>query len=107
MPAVYPESEKSAGYLLSYGSIIALRDILVHAIDTVGYENLDGKAFFDAIKDLGTVSANGLFELNVEGGNRAPSTAQIRQAQLRSDGTIEFVVVQDFFELPDTRPADE
>jgi branched-chain amino acid transport system substrate-binding protein len=103
----YPESDKSAGYLLSYGSVFALRNILVHAIDTVGYENLDGKAFFDAMKDLGSISANGLFELNVEGDNRAPSMAQIRQAKLRSDGTIEFVVVQDFFELPDTRPAAE
>jgi branched-chain amino acid transport system substrate-binding protein len=100
----YPESDKAVGYLLSYGSIYALRDILVQAINNVGFDNLDGVAFFDAMKELGTVSANGLFELNVVDGNRAPNMAQIRQAQL-VDGQIQFVVVEDFFELPDTRPS--
>jgi branched-chain amino acid transport system substrate-binding protein len=102
----YPESEKAVGYLLSYGSIYALRDILVHAINTVGFENLDGVAFFDAMKDLGTISANGLFDLDVRGENRAPNMAQIRRAEV-VDGTIDFVVVEDFFELPDTRPPAE
>ncbi len=95
------------GYLLSYGSIYALRDILTHAINTVGFENLDGVAFFDAMKDLGTISAAGMYTLDVRGENRAPNMAQIRQAQLNADGVIEFVVVEDFFELPDTRPPAE
>jgi branched-chain amino acid transport system substrate-binding protein len=103
----YPESDKAVGYLLSYGSIYALRDILIHALNTGGFENLDGVAFFDAMKDLGTVSANGLFELDVRGENRAPGMAQIRQAQLNDEGMIEFVVIEDFIQLPDTRPPDE
>ncbi|MGW8317602.1 MAG: ABC transporter substrate-binding protein [Candidatus Promineifilaceae bacterium] len=101
----YPESEKAVGYLLSYGSIWGLREILVHAINTVGFENLDGKAFFDAMKDLGVVSNHGFFDLDVRDGSRAPHTAQIRQAQLNDEGQIEFVIVEDFFELPDTRPT--
>jgi ABC-type branched-subunit amino acid transport system substrate-binding protein len=100
----YPETDKAVGYLLSYGTMFALRDILLHAIETVGYANLDGAAFFDALKDLGTVSAAGLFELNVVDGDRAPREAQIRQAQFIDDH-IEFVVIEDFFELPDTRPS--
>lgn len=103
----YPEVDKAVGYLLSYGSIYALRDILIHAINTVGFENLDGVAFFDAMKDLGTISAAGMYTLDVRGENRAPNMAQIRQAQLNEDGVIEFVVVEDFFELPDTRPPAE
>ena len=101
----YPDSEKAVGYLLSYGSVFALRDILTQAINTVGFENLDGVAFFDAMKELGLVSAAGLYEFDVRDGNRAPRQAQIRQAQLQEDGSIEFVVIEDFFELPDTRPS--
>ena len=41
--------------------------------------------------------------MNVEGSNRAPSRAQIRQAQMMADGSIDFVVVQDFTALPDTQ----
>jgi branched-chain amino acid transport system substrate-binding protein len=102
----YPETDKGVSYLLSYGTIFALRDIILHAIETVGYENLNGAAFFDAMKDLGTISASGLFNLNVVDQDRAPREAQIRQAQF-IDGTIEFVVIEDFFELPDTRPPAE
>jgi branched-chain amino acid transport system substrate-binding protein len=102
----YPETDKGVSYLLSYGTIFALRDIILHAIETVGFENLSGATFFDAMKEMGTISASGLFNLNVEGQDRAPREAQIRQAQF-VDGTIEFVVVEDFFELPDTRPAAE
>jgi branched-chain amino acid transport system substrate-binding protein len=102
----YPETDKGVSYLLSYGTIFALRDIILHAIDTVGFENLNGAAFFDAMKDLGTISASGLFDLNVVDGDRAPRVSQIRQAQF-IDGAIEFVVIEDFFELPDTRPPAE
>jgi branched-chain amino acid transport system substrate-binding protein len=102
----YPETDKGVSYLLSYGTIFALRDIIVHAVNTVGFENLNGAAFFDAMKDMGTISASGLFDLNVVDQDRAPREAQIRQAQF-IDGAIEFVVIEDFFELPDTRPPAE
>ena len=50
------------------------------------------------------IESTGTF--NVANGDRAPRVAQIRQAQATADG-IEFVVIKDFFELPDTRPAPE
>ena len=103
----YPPQDRAVGYLLSFGSIYGLRDIMVQAINTVGFENLDGAAFFDAMEELGIVSANGLFNLDVQEGNRAPTMAQIRQAQLNDEGQIEFVVIEDFMELPDTRPSEE
>jgi branched-chain amino acid transport system substrate-binding protein len=102
----HPESEKTNTYLLAYGSIYALRDIVEHAINRDGFENLSGETFFDAMKDMGTIDAFGLFELDVRDGNRAPAQAQIRQAQM-VDGQIEFVQIEDFFELPDTRPSGE
>jgi branched-chain amino acid transport system substrate-binding protein len=102
----YPGTDKGVSYLTSYGGTYAWAEIIKHAINTVGYANLDGDAFFDAFKDLGKVSALGIFEYDVRGENRSPRVSQIRQAQL-VDGAIQFVVVQDFFELPDTRPPEE
>jgi branched-chain amino acid transport system substrate-binding protein len=103
----YPETDKGVSYLLSYGQTFGLRDILELAINKVGFENLDGVAFFDAMKEMGLVSAGGLYELDVRGENRAPRKAQIRQAQLNDEGNIEFVIIEDFFEMPDTRPPAE
>ena len=100
----YPESDKGVGYMLSYGSVYAVSQIIEHAINRDGFENLSGATFFDAMKDLGTVSAFGFYELDVRDGNRAPREAQIRQAQM-VDGAIQFMMVEDFFELPDTRPS--
>ena len=103
----YPPTDKAVGYLLSYGSVFALKDIIEHAINTVGYENLTGETFFAAMEELGLVSAGGLYTLDVRDGNRAPNVTQIRQAQMNDEGQIEFVIIEDFFELPDTRPPAE
>jgi branched-chain amino acid transport system substrate-binding protein len=100
----YPETDKAVGYILSYGSTFGIADVIQQAMNNVGFENLDGDAFFDAFKEMGTVSASGLFDFDVRGENRAPMQAQIRQAQVNDEGMIEFVVVEDFFELPDMRP---
>lgn len=100
----YPETDKAVGYLLSYGSLYAIRDILQHAINLYGFENLSGANFLAAMQDLGIVSAGGLYALDVRGENRAPGTATIRRIEL-VDGKPTFVTVQDFIQLPDTRPA--
>jgi hypothetical protein len=102
----YPETDKSVSYIISFAGMYAWADIVEAAIDAVGYENLDGEAFFEAFQELGTVSALGMFTYDVRGETRAPRVSQIRQAVF--DGTsIEFVVVQDFTELPDMRPPAE
>jgi branched-chain amino acid transport system substrate-binding protein len=100
----YPESDKGISYLLSYGSLYAIAEIIEHAIIRDGFDNLSGVTFFDAMKDLGTISAGGLYDLDVSGENRAPKIAQIRQVQMVDD-SLDFVLLEDFFELPDTRPA--
>jgi len=101
----YPASDKGVSYLTSYGGTFAWAEIMEHAINMVGYENLNGDAFFDAMKDLGTVSALGIFTYDVRGETRAPRESQSRQVQL-VDGALQFVVVKDFFELPDTKPSE-
>ena len=92
---------------MSFGEIFGISEIVKHAIETSGFENLNGETFMAAFQELGTVSCAGLFELDVRGETRSPGLAQIRQAQVNADGVIEFVVIMDFFELPNTRPAAE
>lgn len=102
-----PDSKKDVGYLLSYGQMFGVANILRHAMNTVGFDGLTGEAVFNAMQDMGTIDSAGMAVMRADGENRAPNEAQIRQAQLTEDGTIEFVVVEDFFELPDTRPPAE
>lgn len=102
----YPETDKGVSYLTSYAGTFAWAEIAERAIDNVGFENLDGDAFFDAFKEMGTVTALGVFTYDVRDQTRAPRESQIRRTQL-VDGEIQFVVVRDFFELPDTRPPAE
>ena len=103
----YPEHDKAFTYLLLYSAMFGIADVLTVALNNVGFDGLNGTEFLKAMQQMGTVSAAGVFEMNVEGSNRAPNKAQIRKAQMMEDGSIEFVVVQDFVTLPDTRPASE
>lgn len=102
-----PDAKKDVGYLLSYGQMYAIANILRQTLNDVGFEGLSGEAFFNAMQEMGTIDAGGLMSLNAMGEDRAPRQAQIRQAQVNADGKIEFVVIEDFFELPDTRPPAE
>ena len=102
-----PEAKKDVGYLLSYGQMFAVANILRHAMNTVGFDGLTGQTVFEAMQDMGTIDAGGMATMNAAGEDRAPNMAQIRQVQFGDDGTAEFVVVEDFFELPDTRPPAE
>ena len=99
----YPETDKGVSYLTSYAGVFAWADIIRHAVNTYGSENLDGEHFMMAFQDLGQVSALGIFTYDVRGETRSPREAQIRQVQL-VDGKMDFVMIEDFFELPDTRP---
>ena len=103
----YPEAEKAFTYLLMYSAMFGFADVLTVALNNAGFDGLSGAEFLKAMQQMGTVSAAGVFEMNVEGSNRAPNLAQIRQAQIMADGSVDFVVVQDFAALPDTRPQPE
>jgi branched-chain amino acid transport system substrate-binding protein len=102
----YPAVDKGVSYLTSYAGVFGWAEIVEHAIDMFGYENLNGETFMEAFKDLGVVNSLGIMEWDVRGINRSSRRAQIRQAQL-VDGEIQFVVVKDFFDLPDTTPPAE
>lgn len=101
-----PENKKDIAYLLAYGQMFAVADVLRHTLNQGGLEGLSGEAFFNSMQEMGTVNAGGIYSYNANGEDRAPREAQIRQVQFNEDGTADFAVVQDFFELPDTRPAE-
>ena len=103
----YPDTDKAFTYLLTYSVMFGIADILTVAMNNVGFDGLTGAEFLKAMQQMGTISAAGVLEMNADGSNRAPSKAQIRQAQMMEDGSVDFVVVQDFVTLPDTRPGSE
>lgn len=103
----YPDSDKAFTYLLTYSSIFGFSDILTVAMNNVGFDGLTGGEVLKAMQQMGQISAGGVFEMNVRNSNRAPNRAQIRQAQMMEDGSIDFVVVREFQVLPDTRPTIE
>ncbi|MCL4867332.1 MAG: ABC transporter substrate-binding protein [Anaerolineae bacterium] len=100
----YPAAEKTNTYLLTYASFFAVRDILVHAINMVGYDNLSGETLLAAAIDMGVIDARGAYQYDLQDQYRAPRHARIRQWQVQADGTLVDVAVSDYFELPDTRP---
>ncbi len=103
----YPDTDKAFTYLLTYSVMFGIADILTVAMNNVGFDGLNGTEFLNAMQQMGTISAAGVLEMKADGSNRAPNKAQIRQAQMMEDGSVDFVVVQDFVTLPDTRPGSE
>ena len=103
----YPDTDKTFTYLLTYSNMFEIAGILTVAMNNAGFDGLTGAEFLKAMQQIGTVSFTGISEMNVQGSNRAPNRAQIRQAQMMADGSVDFVVVQDFMTLPDVRPASE
>lgn len=102
-----PDAKKDVGYLLSYGLVYGVANILHTTLNDVGFADLSGEAYFNAMQEMGSVDAGGLFTMDTGGEDRSPRRAQIRQIQFGEDGTANFAIIEDFFELPDMRPPAE
>jgi ABC-type branched-subunit amino acid transport system substrate-binding protein len=100
----YPETERAVTYLLTWGTFLAIRDVLTVAANEAGSAAaVTGEGVLAAMQEMGIVEGGGILALDVRDENRSPRSSQIRQWQW--DGSkMNYVVVQDFFELPDTRP---
>ena len=99
----YPETDRSSTYLLTFATFFAIHDIMEKAINENGIDGLSGETFLAAMQDMAIVDAAGILEIDMRGDNRAPNRAQIRQMQWNGEKIV-FGVVQDYFNLPDTRP---
>jgi len=99
-----PAAEHNVGYLLLVAGVDMAVQAIQHAIDTVGYENLDGEAVHDALVELSPFEAlDGVLRVDFSGGSRSPHASQIRMIQ---GGPDAFVVLQDWTDTPDLRPAE-
>ncbi len=99
-----PETDRSTTYLTIFGSFLAIRDILINAVNEVGSADITGEDVLNSMIDIGEINAGGISTYNVDETTRSSRTAQVRC--ISWDGEkLNWDVAQDFFELPDTRPA--
>jgi branched-chain amino acid transport system substrate-binding protein len=97
-------ADHNVGYLLLVAGIDMSVEAMKLAIDTVGYENLNGEAVHDALIALSPFEPlEGVLQVDYSGGSRSPHMSQIRMIQ---GGPDAFVVLQDWAEIPDLRPTE-
>jgi branched-chain amino acid transport system substrate-binding protein len=98
-----PAAEHNVGYLLLVAGVDLAVDAIKLAIDTVGYENLNGEAVHDALIALGPHEGlDGVLRVDYSNDSRSPHTSQLRMIQ---GGPDKFVVLQDWTDTPDLRPT--
>lgn len=97
-------TEQSVGYLLTVAGVDLAVKAIEQAIDTVGFDNLSGKAVYEALLTFSDQEIlGGVMRIDFSGDNRSPHQAQIRQIQ---GGPDKFVVLQDWTATPDLRPVE-
>lgn len=104
----YPDSDRSNTYLTTYAAFYNVAEALKRVVNEHGLEGLTGENLLAALTDPEHCDEDvlGYFPPNYCDGNRSGRISQIRQARWLDDH-IEYEVVADFFELPDTRPMPE
>jgi branched-chain amino acid transport system substrate-binding protein len=96
--------EHNVGYLLLVAGVDMAVQAIEYAIDNEGYENVTGETVHDALVALSPFDAlDGVQRVDFSGGSRSPHVSQIRMIQ---GGPDAFVVIQDWAEIPDLRPAE-
>ncbi len=99
-----PAAEHNVGYLLLVAGVDMTAKAITRAIDTVGYENLTGEAVYNALIEMSPFNAlDGVLQVDYSNGSRSPHMSQIRMIQ---GGPDKFIVIQDWAETPDLRPAE-
>lgn len=95
-------AEHNVGYILLVTGVDMTAKAITHAIDTVGYENLDGEAVHDALIELSPFEPlDGVLRADYSNGSRSPHVSQIRMIQ---GGPDAFAILQDWSDMPDLRP---
>lgn len=99
-----PVAEHNVGYLLLVAGVDMAVQAITDAIDTVGWDNLNGEAVADALIALSPFEAlDGVLRPDYSGGSRSPHVSQIRMIQ---GGPDAFIVLLDWTETPDLRPVE-
>jgi branched-chain amino acid transport system substrate-binding protein len=94
--------EHGVGYLLTFAGVDLAVKAIELAIDNVGFDNLTGADVQAALIELGAIDIlDGVMRVDYSNDSRSPHQAQLRQVQ-----GGQFVVLQDWTETPDLRPAE-
>lgn len=101
----YDNSVKGVSHVGTVSSFVILKDLLEATINDVGYDNLSGAAVLKTLEDMGSIS-DGVLSLDAADGSRSTHQSQFRQMQWDGE-KINFVVIQDWTELPNTAPTGE
>lgn len=98
---------RTSAYLLSYGQMYAIANILRQTLNDVGFEAARRGVLQRHAGD-GHHRLLRPFDDDERHGRRSRAAPGADPpGAVNADGQIEFVVIEDFFELPDTRPPAE
>ncbi len=96
------QAERGVGYLLTAAGVDLAVMAIEKAIDTVGFDALNGQAVYEALISLGEIDVlDGVMKVDFSGDNRSPHQAQVRQVQ-----GGQFVMLLDWTATPDLRPTE-
>jgi ABC-type branched-subunit amino acid transport system substrate-binding protein len=98
-----PDSDRTNTYLLTYTAILNTAQLYRAVVNEHGLEGLTGANVLAEIQKQGVVNPTGILGIYGQGEDRSARQSQIRRATW-TGSEIVYEVVQDFFELPDTRP---
>lgn len=99
----HPANERGSSYLNTVDAIIMTDRILEATLNEFGPDGLNGANVKATMESMGQLTGAGVLRIDASNGSRASHTTQVRQWQWNGE-SMDYVVVQDWFELPDTRP---
>lgn len=101
--AGHPETERATTYLTTVASFLLADNLLEATLNEFGPEGLTGANVKATMESMGKMNGAGIMRVDATDGSRASHEAQIRQWSWNGD-SMEYTVIQDWFELPDMRP---
>ena len=100
----HPENERATTYLTTVAAFIMVDNLLETTLNEYGPDGLTGANVKATMESIGQLSGAGVTRYNAGNGNRAGLEAQIRQWKWNGE-SMDYTIAQDWFTLPDTRPA--
>ncbi len=101
--AGHPESERATTYLTTVSAFLLVENVLENTLNEFGPDGLTGANVKATMESLGQMTGAGVLRVDASNGSRASHQSQIRQWSWNGE-SMDYSVIQDWFELPDTRP---
>lgn len=101
--AGHPESERATTYLTTVSAFLMVDHLMEVTLNEYGPDGLTGANIRATMESIGQLTGGDVMRIDAGNGSRASHSAQIRQWSWNGE-SMDYTVVQDWFELPDTRP---